>query len=256
MGNRVRNNTKISERRDQRKKSKKSRSILIASVSAAVCIAVAVIAIISSLPVRFEAEGDYIIDRSTGIKYLVASSSYAPRTYVDPAYGKFEEHYIYPVSDDIKTSEYLSRSYFGVFDLLYREDLTLPTLSEFGANKIRICSDGAVITRVDDITNEDEISELIDIILNAETVEEPASIDTVVYTLRMYSSKYDWLYYNVNYVVYDEGCYLYDRLTDRFVEAGDIIDRYINGSDTEETETEAAETEGTESTDTEKSDTN
>lgn len=234
MGNRVRNNALIADRRAERKKQKaRKRNIII--IIAAVCL-IAVIAIwaIASMPhySTIEADGDRYIDRSTGIYYLAAPLNYEPVSYTRSPYGKLSGNYVYPITGK-STSEWLAEDYYGILYVYYAEELTLPALDEFYPDRIQVCSDNSsAVVRLADIKDEDDVNSVIRCILNAPEASEPTSSEAV-YTLRISSSRYSWIYYNITYIVSESGRYYYDRGTGRCVEADGIVAEYLEGATTE-----------------------
>ena len=245
MGNRVRDNALIANRKAERKKQKiRERNIII--IVAAVClIAVIAVVYIAKMPhyAKIEADGDRYVDRSTGIYYLVAPSNYEPVSYTQKPYGKLSGNYVYPLTGK-STSEWLAEyiliseeyDYYACTAVYYREDLSLPALEDFYPNRIQVCRDSSrAVVRMADIQDTGDVESIVHRLLNAEEAEYPESSEAV-YTLRISSPRYSWIYYNISYIVSESGRYYYDRGTGRCVEANDIVARYLEGqsSETEE----------------------
>lgn len=246
MGNRVRNNALIADRKAERKKQKAHKRNVIIIVAAVCLIAVIAIWAIASMPhyAKLEAEGDRYIDRSTGIYYLAAPINYEPVSYTRKPYGKLTGNYVYPITGK-STSEWLAEDYYGIFSVYYAENITLPSLNEFHPDRIQVCSDNSsAVVRLADIKDEDDVDSIIRCILNAPEAPQPTSSEAV-YTLRISSSRYSWIYYNVTYIVSDSGRYYYDRGTGRCVEADGIVAEYLEGAMTELPSEKAPDTTGT-----------
>lgn len=237
MGNRVRNNALIADRKAERKKQKiRNRNIII--IVAAVClIAIIAVVYIARMPhyAKIEAEGDRYVDRSTGIYYLAAPQNYEPVSYTQKPYGKLSGNYVYPLTGK-STSEWLaeyillSDNYYACTGVYYREDISLPALEDFYPNRIQVCRDNSkAVVRMADIQDENDVDSIVHRILNAPDAEYPDSSEAV-YTLRISSPRYSWIYYNINYIVSDSGRYYYDRGTGRCVEADDIVAGYLEGT--------------------------
>lgn len=234
MGNRIRNNALIADRRAERKKQKARKRNIIIIIAAICLIAVIAIWVIASMPhySTIEADGDRYIDRSTGIYYLAAPLNYEPVSYTRSPYGKLSGNYVYPITGK-STSEWLAEDYYGILYVYYAEELTLPTLDEFYPDRIQVCSDNSsAVVRLADIKDEDDVDSVIRCILNAPEASEPTSSEAV-YTLRVSSSRYSWIYYNITYIVSESGRYYYDRGTGRCVEADGIVAEYLEGATTE-----------------------
>lgn len=235
MGKRVQNKEQIAARRalhKQQKKRKKYAVIIVAAIFVSVII---VVSFIASLPhyVKIEEADGKFTDTETKITYLSAPENYEPVSYTQSAYGKLDRHYVYPITGK-STDEWLMVNFFGMLRVLYNEKISLPSLENFSPDRIQVCKDGASgIVRLADIQNQDEVSHIIDAVLNDKTSEEPNSPGTVVYTMRISSQEYPWLYYNVKYIVYDEGEFYYDSLTNRFVKADNTVYEYLFGNESE-----------------------
>ena len=240
MGNRVRNNALIADRKAERKKQKIRNRNIIIIVTAVCLIAIIAVVYIAKMPhyAKIEAEGDRYVDRSTGIYYLAAPQNYEPVSYTQKPYGKLSGNYVYPLTGK-STSEWLaeyimlSDNYYACTGVYYREDITLPALEDFYPNRIQVCRDNSkAVVRMADIQDTDDVESIVHRLLNAEEAEYPESSEAV-YTLRISSPRYSWIYYNINYIVSESGRYYYDRGTGRCVEADDIVARYLEGQSNE-----------------------
>jgi len=214
----------------QAKKQKKALNRRVALIVAGATILVIVtVLIIASIPhyAKIEAAGDgRYLDTETGIYYLVAPSNYEPVRYsAHKPYGKGGGHIFYPISGQA-TDKWLTQDVYGICGVYYQEDIILPTLEVFKPSIIRICGDGAKVSKITEITRSEDVSAVVETMLNGEAVDLPATSEAV-YTLRIMSSEYTWLYYNLAFVVTKEGNFYYDRSTEKAVEAGTLVEDYI-----------------------------
>ena len=211
MSKRIQNKKLLAERKALHKQKKARKRNVIILISAICVTAVIVIAIIASLPhyVKIENVNGKYIDDENGITYLAAPQNYEPVSYTQKPYGKLDGNYMYPITG-MSTSEWLAEDYYGIFGVYYNENTTLPSLEEFYPTRIQVCRD------------------------NSSAVVRMA--DTAVYTLRISSSRYTWIYYNVVYIVSNEGRYYYDRGTGRCVKADDTVALYLEGTHNEDSQ--------------------
>ncbi len=247
MGKRVQDKKKIAERRALRKQQKRNKILAALIISAVFVAAILVIYYISSIPhyVKIEEVDGKYIDAENKITYLPAPGNYEPVSYSRSSpYGKLDDLYVYPITEK-SANEWLVVNSFETPLVLYNEELSLPALDGFSPNRIQICKDTA--SRNDKIAEieEEQVSHVIDDILNGDVVEQPTSSEAKVYTMRISSQEYSWLYYCVKYLVYDEGEFYYDSLTKRFVKADDTVWNCIFG---ERPETDASTDETSSST--------
>lgn len=240
MSKRIPDKKLLEARKAAAKQQKKQKRSIILLISALCVLAVLAVTILSSLPhyVKIEAVDGKYVDTETGITYLAAPQNYEPVSYTQKAYGKLDGNYVYPITG-MNTSDWLAEDYYGILAVYYNEKLTLPALEDFSPVRIQVCRDQAsAVVRVADISDRDDVLHIVDALLCGEETEQ-ADSGTVVYTLRISSSQYTWLYYNVAYVVTPEGSYYYDRGTGRRVKADGLVDSYLNGSDTEADNTDS-----------------
>ena len=240
MGNRVRDNALIADRKAERKKQKTKKRNIAITVAAVCLVAVIAVWVTAALPhyANIEAEGDRYVDRSTGIYYLAAPQNYEPVSYTQKPYGRLSGNYVYPLTGK-STSEWLaeyillSDDYYACTGVYYREDISLPALEDFYPNRIQVCRDNSkAVVRMADIQDRNDVDSIVHRILNAPDAGYPESSEAV-YTLRISSPRYGWIYYNINYIVSGSGRYYYDRGTGRCVEADGIVAGYLEGTGSE-----------------------
>ena len=237
MSKRIQNKKLLAERKALHKQKKARKRNVIILISAICVTAVIVIAIIASLPhyVKIENVNGKYIDDENGITYLAAPQNYEPVSYTQKPYGKLDGNYMYPITG-MSTSEWLAEDYYGIFGVYYNENTTLPSLEEFYPTRIQVCRDNSsAVVRMADINDYSDVMHIVNEVLNGKTVAEPNS-STAVYTLRISSSRYTWIYYNVVYIVSNECRYYYDRGTGRCVKADDTVALYLEGTHNEDSQ--------------------
>ena len=201
-------------------------ALIVAGVTLAVIVAILIVA---SLPhyvnITVTEDGRYF-DTDTGLYYLAAPSNYEPVSYsAHKPYGKGEGHIFYPITGQ-DTAKWLTQDVYGICGVYYQEDITLPKLDTFQPSTIRVCVDGEKVAMVVEIDDAADVKTVVDTMLNGEEVAMPDT-STAVYTLRITSSEYTWLYYNVVFVVTEEGNFYHDRSTKKTVAAGTLVEDYI-----------------------------
>jgi len=214
------------EEKRQKKLHNRHVALIVAGVTFLVIVAVLIVA---SLPhyvsITTTEDGRYY-DTDTGLYYLAAPSNYEPVSYsAHKPYGKGEGHIFYPITGQ-DTTKWLTQDVYGICGVYYQEDVTLPTLDVFKPSAVRVCVDGEKVAMVVEIQDASDVKTVVDTMLNGEAVTLP-STSTGVYTLRVVSSEYTWLYYNIVFVVTEEGNFYYDRGTQKAVAAGTLVEDYI-----------------------------
>jgi len=163
------------------------------------------------------------------LKYNAAPVGYEPVAVGEP-YGYYGEAdmvlYQIPGCDP---KEWLTQEYAaGATTVFYQEDIQLPTLTEMAPEKILICVESDTTFCVDVIEDAAFVADLVSAFVNGQ-VSECIQYDGYVenYDLKFSSSAYPQIYYNLEYIEYEEGVYLYENGTGRLVEIGDLLDAYI-----------------------------
>jgi len=232
LGKKKRNPAKKQALKEQKQKKKARDRAALLIVSAATLLALVAVLIAASLPryvkIKPTEDGRYY-DTGTGLYYLAAPSNYEPVRYsVYKPYGKGGGDFFYPITGQ-DTAKWLARDVYGICEVYYQEDITLPTLEVFKPSTIRVCVDGEKVAQVVEITDSDHVKRVVDAVLKNEAVTLPTE-STAVYTLRITSSEYTWLYYNVVFMVTKDGNFYYDRSTKKAVAAGTLVEEYIQNA--------------------------
>ncbi len=234
------------EKRRQQKVRNRHVALLVAGVTLLVIVVVLILSAIPHYAPIVETEDGRFLDKDTGLYYLAAPSNYEPVSHSTKAYGKKDGHYFYPITGQ-QTRDWLTEDIYDICGVYYNETISLPSLVDFKANTIHVCKDGDAVVRVVEIADQADVQAVVNTMLNGEAVTLPDVI-TTVYTLRIASSEYTWLYYNVVYVVTAEGNFYYDRGVGKAVKADILVENYIknaieegNGFATEEVSNDTAD---------------
>lgn len=200
----------------------------------------------SGVKIQYNNEDGSYTDKR-GNKYLCAPSCYEPVSYSsDKAYGSMTAGIgtfdLYTVSN---TEEGLWLTTENR-EVLYRSDLKLPTLLEFGTNGVLICREGERIHAFAQVQTQDEIDALIKTYLEGESIPYPSRAASQSLRLRLTSKEYPFLYYRLTYLEYAEDVivytvdengqeietnygkyFIYDRDDGRCVPVGDALHKYV-----------------------------
>ena len=190
-----------------------------------------------------------LIDKKNGITYLPAPICFEPISTDAEVYAKSGKLELYPITG-LDTSEWISEPYDGIGGVWYADAITLPTLGEFGADKIYICVESTITTALGQVTDQSDVDAIVDAFMTGEKVSVPDSGKS--YKLKFESEKYPGIYFNllfiakpmegeqtitldpddpdseiktVPYYYYD--CFLYDRSTKTCVKIGNELEQYL-----------------------------
>ena len=214
--------------RNQKKAdAKKSRYTVIACIISAIAVA-AMVLLIVMMPkypsIEYdESKGLYVI-KKTGIEYNYAPVFYEPVS-IGSKYAKYGNSWLYEVLGTAPT-KWLSEEYNGIGSVFYSTDSKLPTISEFGADKIYICTVGENVVSLADITDKDIIDKAVSLLENGDRLESRPESEQY-YHFKFASEKYPFLYYDVIFIQTSESNYLYNRGLKYTVEVGDLFSDYV-----------------------------
>ncbi|MGI6167660.1 MAG: hypothetical protein ACOYIA_05965 [Eubacteriales bacterium] len=168
-------------------------------------------------------------DRYTGISYTNAPSVYEPMA-LGKEYARWKNaggQVVFYEIEGMDPSLWLAEEGKTVF---YSTEVTLPTLSQMEPHSILICVEQTLTVAIAEITEPEEISALIDLWENGESVPYPGTTPMATYRIKFQSELYPGLIYSLIYIEYDNGDrLLYSRDDGRCVPAGDIIHSYLMG---------------------------
>lgn len=163
------------------------------------------------------------------LSYIPADVTYEPVAVGDAyAYYKSGDITLYAIGEYDPTL-WLTEAYSGgATTVFYADSLTLPTLTEFGAEKITVCESENVTMGVCEITDETLIDTLVTLFTEGEAAEWPLIGATLRYDMKFSSSAWPQIYMNLIYGEFSEGNFLYERASGRCVEIGDLLDEYLH----------------------------
>ena len=183
------------------------------------------------------------LEGENGVLYKYAPLGYEP-TVQGREYGLIEgvmEEKLYRIGDEDPES-WLTTEYSGSATLVfYNADMTLPTLLDMGCDTIYICEQDVNTYSIATVGGEDSkdtdgdrkvIKALVDALSDTESENEiwPRGDAKETFRLKMYSEKYPAIYYSLTYAVCSGGNYVYDRVTKRCVNVGDLLVPYLENN--------------------------
>lgn len=213
---------------------------------AAVALALALGLCACGTKVTYHSEDGSYTDKK-GNEYLRAPSAYEPVSYEnEKAVGKLVagigEFELFQIAND-NEGEWLTTA---DGDVLYVEGVKLPTLAEFGTDRVYICREGEKIHAFATVTKADEIRALIDAYTNGESIPYPSRMAEQSLRLRFASEEYPFLYYRLTYLEYSSDVivytvdaqgnetetnygkyFIYNRDEGRCVPVGDVVHAYV-----------------------------
>ncbi len=241
MSKNDRNTLKKQQHKEAKQQALRRNRLTVLAIAAALAVSVLGGVLLSSVPryAVFTEENGRCVDGNTGIAYREAPLYYEPVSYEEEApYGKRGGAYLYPLTGQ-GTDKWLTEVSDGFLRVFYAETIWLPDLARFSVSSVRVYPDAALEQSTAAILKDiHEVSELMEAILHGEEADMPATSEHV-YTLKLTSDTYDWLYYCLFYAETAEGNFVRDPATGRVVEVGDRIAKYLR--DIEETETTVGE---------------
>ena len=173
-------------------------------------------------------DGRFVNDRE-GLSYVPASLAYGPTVQGEAyAYYKNGNITLYTVGDS-DARLWLTEEYGGgATTVFHAASITLPTLREFGAEKIIVCQSDTVTAGICEITDGDLIEKTISLYTEGEACEWPLTDSVRRYELKFCSPAWPQIYMNLIYGEFPDGKYLYERESGRCVEIGDLLAEYID----------------------------
>lgn len=200
----------------------------------------------SGTKIKYNGEDGSYTDKKGNV-YLRAPSAYEPVSYkTDKTFGKLiagiGEFDLYQIAnaeqgDWVTTAD---------GDVLYKDGVKLPTLTEFGTDIIWVCREGESIHAFARIENADEIEVVIEKYLEGESIPQPIRAAEQNLRLRLASDEYPFLYYRLTYLEYADDVivyttdaqgneietnygkyFIFNRDDGRFVPIGDVVHKYV-----------------------------
>lgn len=193
-------------------------------------------------PVRLVEKDGGLYDAGRDILYLPASVSYEPvAVKIRTAYavcpdGTLLYRFGEKGREGLDPEKWLSERYDGIGGIYYASDLTLPELSDFSVNGIKICRENdSMVIQENEIPDTETARAVVKALTEGEAVSVPTAV-TQVFKLKATSSVYSGLYYNLVYMECSGDNFLYDRGTQKCVSVGTLLLHYISRDDMEEDE--------------------
>ena len=180
------------------------------------------------------------LEADNGVTYNYAPGGYQP-TNQGSEYGLIEgilEEKLYSIGE-CDPEKWLTTEYAGfATTVFYADSITLPTLKELSPELCYICEEEETVIShytlgSGELENIDDERELIDKIVSLvgdESIEAemwPRVNSGESFVLKFYSEKWPAIYYCLEYVREGSGGYLYDYLSKKCINIGDILEGYF-----------------------------
>jgi len=164
-----------------------------------------------------------IRDQKSGIEYGFVSSNYLPRAVSEEKYAVFVQNKVkvnYFTIEGLSPDEWL---YSELGELIYSgETGSLPDISGFNPDSVIVAYNTDLNFTLAEISTLEETEKIVDRFVNGEP-SHPTYYDHDTYKLLFSSPDYPYLYYQLWLVVTSDGTYIFDRFTQKYVEAGDLF---------------------------------
>ncbi len=182
--------------------------------------------------VPLEYEDDRFVNRASGLSYIDAPVSYEPAVIGEAyAYCESADLTLYKV-DENDPPHYLSTENAGeLTTVFYSDAIDLPTLAEFQANTIRVCTSDYYTFEVVCIDDAAFVGRVVTLFETGEETSLPAGASLLHYDMKFASDTWTSFYINLNYYEFESGNYLYNRGTRRCVEVGDLFAEILHGGE-------------------------
>lgn len=174
--------------------------------------------------VLLEYVDDKFVNRSRGLSYIPAPVSYEPVS-VGKAYAYYKKGDItmFEITGE-DPAVWLTEEYAdSATTVFYSDTITLPTLGGFGADTVYVCVSEERTYAAFTIDDRKTVDALVDLAVNGEKAEAPSGDPIEVYDLKFASPAWPMIYINLEYEEYENGAFLYDRGTRKYVALGDLL---------------------------------
>lgn len=216
----------------------------IATVAVALALALSLCA--CGTKITYDQDNGSYTDKK-GNEYLRAPSAYEPVSYEkDKAYGNLVagigEFELFQIANATE-GEWLTTA---DGDVMYLDGVKLPTLAEFGTDRVYVCREGEQIHAFATLTKTAEIDALLEAYMNGESIPYPSRLAEQSLRLRFASEEYPFLYYRLTYLEYSSDVivyttdangnetetnygkyFIYNRDEGRCVPVGDVVHAYV-----------------------------
>lgn len=227
-----RNTAKKAREKNERRAAKKRSRITVIAVVCGLAILFGILAVFSVIPskVKFVSEDGRYIDPSNGLTYIPADvSAYEiiAELHEEDLYGLMNGDDVY-VIPGAPSRKWLVRVLAEeLYEIYYEENEILPDLELFKPKALYLFEDSLVIFDRQEVTDKDALALITEMFKNGERVSTPDGIKAS-YNIRFVSDQYSWLYFCARYVVTESGSYFFDHLTNGYINAGGILDTYVD----------------------------
>lgn len=193
----------------------------------AVCVLLASAAALSLFgcgrQLKIDTRSAAIYDTKSKIRYDYVSANYLPKSVAEEKYATFVQNSVkvdYYEVEGLSPDKWL---YSELGELIRaRGTADLPDFSGFNPNSLLICYNSDLNFTFAEIDDPAKVSEIADRFNNG-TASNPVYFDHETYKLLFSSPDYPEFYYRLLLIVTEEATYLFDRYTQRYVEAGDLF---------------------------------
>jgi hypothetical protein len=199
---------------------------IIALTLALIAVVVAVSSCANANLVSLKYKDGMLINKSAGLTYKPLPLTFEPAETVEE-YAVYKETILYTLKG-MDPTKWISEKYEGIATVFCAEDIEIPTLLTFGTNKITICLYEELVLGIHVIEDAETIATVIDMFENGEETVWPLINSIGRYQLKFESPDYPGIYFNLEYGIFEEGSFIYDRTTKRCVSADGIFDGMIN----------------------------
>lgn len=179
--------------------------------------------------VQLKNEDGKLVNKSAGLVYKSLPTSFEPvetfEEYAEYKSGKLSLT-LYTIKD-MDPQQWLSEKYEGIASVFCADDIEIPTLTTFEANKIILCTYDEITIGIEVFEDQEFISQVVDMFENGEETEWPLVDSKGVYQIKFASEKYLGLYYSLSYGIFPEGTFIYERGTKKCVYGEGIFDDVI-----------------------------
>ena len=188
---------------------------------------------------KLESQGMRLIDKKSGSAYSFLPAYLEPAARSKKVYGKATfsgaDQSLYTISG-LDASEWLCTEWG---DILYSGTEIISTLDDFEPVRAYICDTESTISIALVEIKGDDVDAMRDRWMNGETATETSGEPSRTYVVRFESEKYPGIYYCVSLYEYADRILFYSKYEGaRRVDATDIMERFISGSDESDTTAE------------------
>lgn len=197
---------------------------IISLILAAVCLALS----LTGCTNRITMTENGLTHKKTGISYTyVLDPCYQPKEYETEPYTKWKYNDVkveYYAIAGLEPTEWLYSPMMG--EILCATDEVLPDLSGFEANGAFICIEAATPYSIYEIKDQAEVDKIIERYFDESAPTYSTIMASSNYTLKFVSDKYPEFYYSIVLVADEDGVYVHDRMTGRYIDMGHLFDDY------------------------------